>query len=218
MPSFSPNPSGSITPDSLSPAREAEIRERAAAATAGPWGTYYENPQSDGVRLIDIAADLQDTGHGYRCRRYIAQTESGQIDNDPAHRDWDADQDNDQSAADAEFIAHAREDVPVLLAEIERLRGELEDRDRTIRYFDEQSKRRKAELQAAAAKCPTCGGGAEVHRNRGLFCHQEEEAPTPCTAEYGGPGYTRCELEAGHAGEHESAMGHLRRATWGGAL
>lgn len=37
-----------------------------------------------------------------------------------------------------------------------------------------------------------------------------------CTAEYGGPGYTHCELPAGHDGQHESALGNMRCATWGG--
>jgi hypothetical protein len=36
-----------------------------------------------------------------------------------------------------------------------------------------------------------------------------------CTAEYGGAGYTRCELPTGHDGRHDSALGNLRRATWG---
>jgi hypothetical protein len=39
-----------------------------------------------------------------------------------------------------------------------------------------------------------------------------------CTAEYGGPGYSHCELAAGHDGQHEAAMGNMRRATWGGDL
>lgn len=106
----------------LSPERLAEIRERAAAATPGPWGTY-----DDGTGRYDIAAELQDTGHGFTCRRQVAQTVDEPIDNDPAHRDWDADEDDDQIFADAEFIAHAREDLPALLAEVERLRS---DRDR----------------------------------------------------------------------------------------
>ncbi|MFJ4473300.1 hypothetical protein ACIP2X_38200 [Streptomyces sp. NPDC089424] len=38
-----------------------------------------------------------------------------------------------------------------------------------------------------------------------------------CTAEYGGAGYTRCELPNGHDGRHDSALGNLRRATWGAA-
>ena len=37
-----------------------------------------------------------------------------------------------------------------------------------------------------------------------------------CPAEYGGPGYTHCELTAGHDGQHESALGNMRCATWGG--
>lgn len=37
-----------------------------------------------------------------------------------------------------------------------------------------------------------------------------------CTAEYGGPGYSHCELAAGHEGQHEAAMGNMRRAAWGG--
>lgn len=43
-----------------------------------------------------------------------------------------------------------------------------------------------------------------------------EPAQDQCQAEYGGPGYTRCELPDGHDGRHDSALGNLRRATWGG--
>jgi hypothetical protein len=39
--------------------------------------------------------------------------------------------------ADAAFIAHAREDIPALLAEVERLRRELADRDRVRLDFGE---------------------------------------------------------------------------------
>lgn len=43
-----------------------------------------------------------------------------------------------------------------------------------------------------------------------------EPVQDQCPAEYGGPGYTRCELPDGHDGRHDSALGNLRRATWGG--
>ena len=109
----------------------AEIRERAEAATPGPWHTYQNGSFSEDV-LIDIAADLHDTGHGYRCRRYIGQLESGQMDNDPTHSEWNDDQDNEQSAADAEFIAHARTDIPTLLTEIDRLHAQLAELDRSV--------------------------------------------------------------------------------------
>jgi hypothetical protein len=100
----------------LSPERLAEIRDREAAATPGPWGTY-----DDGTGRLDIAADLEETGTGYSCRRSIAQTDEYPIDNDPAHAEWASDQDLEQSQADAEFIAAARTDVPALLAEVNRL-------------------------------------------------------------------------------------------------
>ena len=45
-----------------------------------------------------------------------------------------------------------------------------------------------------------------------------EPVQDQCQAEYGGPGYTRCELPDGHDGRHDSALGNLRRATWGGDL
>lgn len=100
----------------LSAEQLAEIRARVEAATPGPWGTY-----DDGTGRIDIAAGLEETGHGYTCRRSIAQTDDEPIDNDPAHVAWDSDADLDQIEADAAFIAHARTDVPALLAEVDRL-------------------------------------------------------------------------------------------------
>lgn len=126
----------------------AEIRSREAATTKGPWGTY-----DDGTGRIDIAADLEETGHGYTCRRGIAQTDDDPIDNDPAHMDWDEDTDLAQSEADAQFIAHARTDVPALLAEIDRLRAELTEQQRYA-----------AELEVAICQCePACEGGEYLH-------------------------------------------------------
>lgn len=115
----------------LSPEREAEITARTEAATKGPWGLY-----DDGTGLIDVAADLEDTGHGYRCRRYVGQLEDNQIDNDPSHRDWTEEQDRAQSAADAEFIAHAREDVPVLLAELAAVRKERDEARESVDFLE----------------------------------------------------------------------------------
>lgn len=111
-----------MTADRLTPQRETEIAARAEAATPGPWGLY-----DDETGLIDVAADLEDTGHGYRCRRYIGQLEADQIDNDPTHRDWTEEQDRAQVAADAAFIAHAREDVDLLRAELAAVRAERDE-------------------------------------------------------------------------------------------
>ncbi|MYW03494.1 hypothetical protein [Streptomyces sp. SID3343] len=35
-----------------------------------------------------------------------------------------------------------------------------------------------------------------------------------CTAEFGGPGYTRCALAPGHDGRHQGPLGSMRTATW----
>jgi hypothetical protein len=98
-----------------------DIEARANAATPGPWGVYTFGGDS----LIEIAADLEDTGCGYRARRTIARFEEEPLDNDPAHREWTAEEDWAQVQADAVFVARAPEDVPALLAEIRRLRAEL---------------------------------------------------------------------------------------------
>ena len=97
------------------------IEARANATTPGPWGAYTFG----GDTLIEIAADLAETGTGYRARRGICRLEDEPLDNDPQHREWTAEEDWAQVRADAEFIAHAREDVDALLAEVRRLRDEL---------------------------------------------------------------------------------------------
>lgn len=89
----------------------AQIRARADAATKGPWylrltdETYRDRPAhyyiaSEVRGIVDVRPDDA---------FYVATTQRG----------------NAQARADAEFIAHAREDVATLLAEIERLRAAL---------------------------------------------------------------------------------------------
>jgi hypothetical protein len=99
----------------------ADIEARANAATAGPWGVY----QYGGDSLIEIAADLEDTGCGYKARRTVARLEDEPLDNDPTHREWTAEEDWAQVQADAAFIAHAPEDVRALAAEVRHLRAYL---------------------------------------------------------------------------------------------
>lgn len=99
------------------------IEARATAATPGPWGVYEGGR---GGSLIDIAADLQDTGCGYRARREICRLEDEPLDNDPAHREWTAEEDWAQVQADAAFIAALSPEVAqALVAEVRRLRDEL---------------------------------------------------------------------------------------------
>lgn len=119
--------------ESSTPKRLAEIAARAEAATPGPWGTY----EYGGGNLLEIAADLEDTGCGYRARREIARFEGEPLDNDPTHREWTEEEDWTQVQADAAFIAHAREDVPALLAEVKRLETQR-------RFLVEQVRRKDA--------------------------------------------------------------------------
>lgn len=98
-----------------------DIDARVTAATDGPWGAYTFG----GDTLIEIAADLEETGTGYRARREICRLEDEPMDNDRTHREWTAEEDWAQVQADAEFIKHAPADVGALLAEVRRQRDEL---------------------------------------------------------------------------------------------
>lgn len=76
------------------------IRAREQAATKGPWTAEDWDVAvctSDGRQLVQLAEVLLG--------------------------DWDTRENHPQAAADAEFIAHTRQDVPALLAEVERLRA-----------------------------------------------------------------------------------------------
>lgn len=93
----------------------------------------------------------------------------------------------------------AGEDVPALLAELAAVRAERDELEREL-------------AQARADKQQYYTALQGVARRAGLDI---APAQNQCAAEHGGPGYTRCELPVGHDGYHDSAMGNLRRATWG---
>jgi hypothetical protein len=86
------------------------IRERAEAATPGPW--YWEKLDADGWNDTEMPCLVSASDEGVMdfgdCEQYYPT--EGSPPNDE----------------DAEFIAHAREDVPKLLAEIERLRKQFD--------------------------------------------------------------------------------------------
>lgn len=78
------------------------IRERAEAATAGPWrvAPEYCGPDGQGVYQVESGGCVCEVG-------------------DPYPRG------GNRPGESMRFIAHARADVPALLAEVERLRGLL---------------------------------------------------------------------------------------------
>ncbi len=83
------------------------IRARAAAATAGPWTT----------------------GRSDEVRRLVADVGGMLTVYSPGDAAWPKDF-HAQAHADAEFIRHARADVPQLVAEVDRLRALLAEATR----------------------------------------------------------------------------------------
>lgn len=121
----------------------ADIEARANAATSGPWGVYTFGGDS----LIEIAADLEDTGTGYRARRTIARFDEEPLDNDPAHSEWTADEDWAQVQADAAFVAAAPTDVRALLDEVRRLKQQRQFLIAQLAKRDAESGRGDAALR-----------------------------------------------------------------------
>lgn len=125
------------TPQPLTADQLAEIQARAEAATSGPWDFY------DGDTYADVAADLKMTGRGsYSFREKVARLEDENYWDDQAHEGDDDERAFEQMAANAVFIAHARTDVPALLAEVDRLKGQR-------KYLIEQLAKRDAETGRA---------------------------------------------------------------------
>lgn len=79
------------------------ITARAAAASPAPWTAITDNGRKNGVGVVGQAAKR---GTGEAIAVFAAA-------------------DSVQRNADAEFTAHARQDVPTLLGEIQRLRAEV---------------------------------------------------------------------------------------------
>ena len=89
------------------------IKARAAAATEGPWewddptiGQHWSSPEPWATVVDDEV----------NCGGYCYGGSSSPIKSD----------------ADGQFIAHAREDIPALVAEVERLREERDDMRRRL--------------------------------------------------------------------------------------
>ena len=90
----------------LTPEYEAEITARANAATPGPWGARR------GLNAAyTIQANPRTTRNGMETDGDIVTLTTGRTDA--------------ENYANARFIAHARDDVPALLAELVAVRTEL---------------------------------------------------------------------------------------------
>ncbi|WP_181349450.1 hypothetical protein [Thalassobacillus sp. CUG 92003] len=92
----------------------AAIRERADNATEGPW-TNFDDVFYEDSPYVQVYDGFTETGVELvaDCKR----------------------------TKDADFIAHSREDIPKLLAEIDRLHAELDKADREVRKWAGAGKR-----------------------------------------------------------------------------
>lgn len=95
----------------------AEIEERATAATNGPWEVEPDiRPDIFTVYTVDKKGGYFGEGQIIRNMGKGVSERTGRV-----HIAEHAKYQNNM--ADAEFIAHAREDIPTLIAEIKRLRS-----------------------------------------------------------------------------------------------
>lgn len=145
-----------MTPDELS-----AIRERAAKATAGPWSAY-----SNGQPLDDLpkafAAWLAKDEARPRNARGDPHCDCSVGGPPTCHGNF--------RSSDAAFIAHARQDVPALLAEVARLRAALEAAK------IEHSCERPFECPAigGAYRCDCGSSGCEASTNGDCECGADE--------------------------------------------
>ncbi len=89
------------------------IKKREAAATKGPWRSMQAGNSTMEDGLLD----------------HIAEVEGLQRHWNPGWLGWQSARNYFKSffrQRDAEFIAHARQDIPALVAEVSRLRAEQE--------------------------------------------------------------------------------------------
>lgn len=107
----------------LTTAHEQAIRARLAAATDGPWAAWTDQdgtPHMVGMLMVGVAAGVIPDGETW--------VEGADVNNPVAHT---------YTPEDREFIAHAPTDLAALLAEIDRLRGQItEARDGWCRVCD----------------------------------------------------------------------------------
>lgn len=111
-----------MSKEPLTEERIAEIRGREKAATQGPWRAKCEILEAD------------ECGNATAEMTYVSTNDKGIcILYGRGH-------DDANTQEDATFIAHAREDIPALLDEVERLRAENERQKEVISFLGDAAK------------------------------------------------------------------------------
>lgn len=111
------------------------IQARCEAATPGPWGYHHE--------VNEVYSEQCDDESSFQ----MAWFAYGTVYRRMKRREHDGN-----------FIAHAREDIPALIAEVERLRDGLRRYDRELSKALEQVKALTNERNSALVKCKTMQG------------------------------------------------------------
>lgn len=191
----------------MTPAQLAAIREREAQATAGPW----QIPTSNVFRVIATKKRSDNDHWGAAVRLIVEQPEEKAMfgAQDLSYFLLGEEAGGKQCADDRRFIAHSREDIPLLLsaldaatAEVERMRKAADKLIAAVEHMKSTEEAGgsdwwrawdKVRYEAARAKAPElCGATTETD-----------------SGEYVSP----CRKPKGHSGEHEgSCLGS--RAVW----
>ena len=152
------------------------IKARAVAATEGPWeaATCHESEQetrSEYVRnaLLKPAAPAHGLWMVWKPDSRLGVHLTA-VTGDGPHGE-----------ADAEFIAHAREDMPALVAEVERLRSQLTITDEMVeRHRKATYSHTLSKGNANPAKTEACGCGYQNEATPegwlDLYAHQSRAA------------------------------------------
>lgn len=102
-----------------------EIQARCDKATTGPWFAV-ESDDGHEIRMGDYLASYNELRRGGLLAHHIIEYNHNCEYDDEIEDDHPANQQAEEANANAEFIAHAREDIPWLLSELARKDEEIE--------------------------------------------------------------------------------------------
>lgn len=169
------------------------IEARANNATRGPWEPRPHQHAASGCRCLGCHEDPTgwtiDHANTTFCDDAVAKLSAAGKTNDFGRELDSCDEGPFLTYADAEFAAHAREDVPALLAEIRRLRAENErmtalnqSKAESIRALNAEckalrSERKEARRQASRSKASVLARASARLRS---YCpdHGDDSLPT----------------------------------------
>lgn len=136
----------------------AAIEARADAATPGPWG--YERSDGSLWKITPAYEDEDDDGE------FVTQDEvfSAQIgDLQPSGLTWE------MTHRNGEFVAHARADVPALLAEVRLLRRVIQDQQEESALYDAGVKAGVKQVEGRLRALATREEWAHLRAGLGFF-------------------------------------------------